>query len=181
LDDFTDDGTPGNGHMPLLWGSQAIDEGDDDICPPTDQLGQPRVGQCDIRAIEFQPSDTTPPTVTIVSVTPDTLWPPNGKLVQVTVVATITDVGSGVNPNTVTYEVIDEYDSVQPSGDIPLGKDGRYTAIIPLQASRRGNDADGRHYTVTISAVDTEGNEGSAATSVTVPHDQGQGRSIAAR
>jgi hypothetical protein len=98
---FTDAGTPGNRHFPLQQNSQAIDAGDDDICPDTDQLGQPRVGQCDIGAIEFQPSATTPPTVTIVSVTPDTLWPPNGKLVQVTVIATITDDdGSGVDPRT---------------------------------------------------------------------------------
>ena len=99
LDTFTDDGTPGNGHFPLLETSQAIDAGDDDICPDTDQLGQPRVSpHCDIGAIEFQPSDTTPPVVTIVSVTPDTLSPPNGRLVPVTIVATITDAGSGVDP-----------------------------------------------------------------------------------
>jgi hypothetical protein len=54
LGDFTDDGTPGNGHVPLLPGSQAIDAGNDAFCPPTDQLGQPRVGRCDIGAIEFQ-------------------------------------------------------------------------------------------------------------------------------
>ena len=85
MDTFTTgDGAPGHGHFPLLQTSPAIDVGDDDICPDTDQLGQPRVGQhCDIGAIEFQLSDTTSPTVTIVSVTPDILWPPNGKLVQV--------------------------------------------------------------------------------------------------
>jgi hypothetical protein len=54
LDVFTDDGTPGNGHFPLLPTSQAIDAGNDAVCPPTDQLGQPRVGVCDIGAIEFQ-------------------------------------------------------------------------------------------------------------------------------
>jgi hypothetical protein len=51
---FTDDGTPGNGHYPLLPTSRAIDAGNDAACPPTDQLGQPRVGPCDIGAIEFQ-------------------------------------------------------------------------------------------------------------------------------
>jgi hypothetical protein len=51
------------GYFPLLETSQAIDAGNDAACPPTDQLGQPRVGQhCDIGAIEFQPRDTTPPT-----------------------------------------------------------------------------------------------------------------------
>src|SRR5215831_15657503 len=49
------------------------------------ELGQPRVGQhCDIGAIEFQPTDTTPPTISIAA-TPQTLWPPNGKLVPVLV------------------------------------------------------------------------------------------------
>jgi hypothetical protein len=54
LDTFTDDGTPGHGHFPLLPSSQAIDAGNDAACPKTDQLGAPRVGPCDIGAIEFQ-------------------------------------------------------------------------------------------------------------------------------
>jgi hypothetical protein len=44
---LTDDGTPGNGHFPLLPTSPAA-------CPKQDQLGEPRVGPCDIGAIEFQ-------------------------------------------------------------------------------------------------------------------------------
>jgi hypothetical protein len=63
LGDFTDDGTPGHGHFPLLPTSQAIDAGNDAACPPTDQLGQPRVGPCDIGAIEFQP-----PAVDVVAI-----------------------------------------------------------------------------------------------------------------
>jgi hypothetical protein len=58
--DFTDNGTPGNGHFPLLPTSQAIDAGNDAACPRRDQLGQrrrpiPRGGmsRCDIGAIEF--------------------------------------------------------------------------------------------------------------------------------
>jgi hypothetical protein len=54
LGDFTDDATPGNGHVPLLPGGPAIDAGNTAFCPPTDQLGQPRVGPCDIGAVEFQ-------------------------------------------------------------------------------------------------------------------------------
>jgi hypothetical protein len=57
LGDFTDDSTPGGGYFPLLPDSPAIDAGNDEVCPETDQLGQPRVGQCDIGAIEFQPPD----------------------------------------------------------------------------------------------------------------------------
>jgi hypothetical protein len=54
LAEFTDDGTPGHGHFPLLHDSPAIDAGDDAACPPLDQLGQPRVRICDIGAVEFQ-------------------------------------------------------------------------------------------------------------------------------
>jgi parallel beta helix pectate lyase-like protein len=53
LDAFTDNGRPGNGHFPLLPTSQAIDAGNDAVCPRTDQLGRLRIGPCDIGAIEF--------------------------------------------------------------------------------------------------------------------------------
>ena len=58
LGDFTDDGTPGHGHVPLLASSQAIDAANDAACPPTDQLGTPRPVEpsspsCDMGAIEF--------------------------------------------------------------------------------------------------------------------------------
>jgi len=64
LETFTDNGTPGQGHFPLLLTSQAIDAGNDAVCPRRDQLGQrrsniPRAGKsrCDIGAIEFRPHD----------------------------------------------------------------------------------------------------------------------------
>ena len=54
---FTDNGRPGNGHFPLLPTSQAIDAGNDAVCPRTDQLGQRRLGPCDIGAIAFRDRD----------------------------------------------------------------------------------------------------------------------------
>jgi hypothetical protein len=53
LDTFTDDGTPGNGHFPLLATSPAIDAGNDAACPKRDQIGEKRHRPCDIGAIEF--------------------------------------------------------------------------------------------------------------------------------
>jgi hypothetical protein len=120
-----------------------------------------------------QPPDVTPPVVT-VSATPETLWPPNGRLVLITISGTITDPDSDVNASTATYAVTDEYRLVQPSGHITLGSNGSYAFTIQLQASRNGNDTDGRQYIITVSAQDNEGNTGSAATGVVVPHDQGQ-------
>jgi hypothetical protein len=49
----------GTGHFPLLSTSPAIDNGNDEVCSAdpvlsTDQLGQSRVGTCDIGAIQFE-------------------------------------------------------------------------------------------------------------------------------
>jgi len=67
LGPFTDNGRPGNGHFPLLPTSQAIDAGNDIVCPRRDQIGQRRVNipgvgtsRCDIGAIEFPGKDDRP-------------------------------------------------------------------------------------------------------------------------
>ena len=116
--------------------------------------------------------DVTPPVVN-VSASPSSLWPANGKMVPVTVSGTITDSLSGVNPSTAAFAVVDEYGSIQPTGPVSLGAGGSYSFTILLQASRNGNDKNGRQYTITVSATDYAGNLGSAAAIVTVPHDQG--------
>ena len=115
-------------------------------------------------------ADTTPPTIT-VSAAPGVLWPPNGKMIPVTISGTITDTGSGVNLNRVAYAVKDEYGVVQPHGGVVLGSEGGYTFSIWLQASRRSTDRDGRRYVVTVQAEDNGRNIGSKTTVVTVPHD----------
>jgi hypothetical protein len=58
LGDFVDDKTLGGGHFPLLATSPAINRGSNEVCSTdpvlsTDQLGQARVGACDIGAVEF--------------------------------------------------------------------------------------------------------------------------------
>jgi hypothetical protein len=116
--------------------------------------------------------DTTPPVVTL-SATPKILWPPNAKMVPVTVSGTITDIGSGVNVNSATYIVKDEYGKVQPKGTIILGSEGAYSFDISLQASRLRSDLDGRRYTVTVQTKDNAGNVGSKTCPVIVPHNHG--------
>jgi hypothetical protein len=59
-------------------------------------------------------------------------------------------------------------------GRLTLGTDGRYAFTVVLKASGKGNDRDGRRYTLTVSATDRAGNLGTASATVTVPHDQGQ-------
>jgi hypothetical protein len=108
-----------------------------------------------------------------VSATPKKLWPPNKFMVPVTVSGTMTEPGgAGVNPSTAAYVVLDEYGLVQPKGAVSLSADGSYSFTIQLQASRNGNDKDGRQYHITVSGEDNVGNMGSSSTLVIVPHDQ---------
>jgi hypothetical protein len=60
LGNFIDSGAAGNGRFPLLATSHAIDRGNNDVCSSdpelgTDQLDTPRLGACDIGAVEFYP------------------------------------------------------------------------------------------------------------------------------
>jgi len=113
--------------------------------------------------------DTTPPVITLAA-TPKVLWPPNGKLVPVTISGRITDAASGVNASSAKFAVHDEYHLVQPHGTIALDPAGNYSFTILLQASRKGDDHDGRRYTIRVTAIDNAGNRGVKQTSVTVLH-----------
>lgn len=111
----------------------------------------------------------TPPTTTCTA-TPNTLWPPNGMPVVVTVSGSITAGTSKLV--TSTYKVIDSYGQVQPTGNITLTS-GAYSFGIPLIAARNGDDKDGRTYTIVAMGSDTIGNVGACSAVVTVPHDKG--------
>jgi uncharacterized membrane protein len=139
-------------------------------CLPTDNQNCPGDGV--VGVLLHAPVDTTPPVITI-SATPKVLWPPNDKMVPVTVSGTITDTGFGVNLTSAAYTVKDEYGEVQPTGAITLSSAGKYSFTVLLRASRRGSDLDGRRYTVTVRAKHNAGNSGSKTSAVTVPHDQG--------
>jgi hypothetical protein len=116
--------------------------------------------------------DTTTPVVTAAA-SPTILWPPNNKLVPVTVMGHISDASGGV-PGAVVYHVLDEYGQVQPSGSASVNAQGNYSFTVELQASRLGQDMDERLYTIVVAATDEAGNTGTALTHVTVPYDQGQ-------
>jgi hypothetical protein len=78
------------------------------------------------------------------------------------------DGGSGVKVGSAAYVVMDEYGQIHPSGNLTLGAGGSYAFTVALEASRRGNDSDGRLYTIKVSATDNAGNEGSESATVTV-------------
>jgi hypothetical protein len=96
---YTDNGTAGNGHFPLLPSSRAIGAGNAAACPPIDQLGTPRVGQCDIGAIQF----FVPATVDIRSEGSAAINPRSQGVIPVAILTTPTLNSTQIDPSTVRF------------------------------------------------------------------------------
>ncbi len=106
-----------------------------------------------------------------VTATPDTLWPPNGRLHQVTAAVVIAD----EEPDTVVSlvdVVSDEAESKKnrKCPDIVIIDDYNFE----LRAERNGWE-DGRVYTITYEVTTSCGGTETFSTTVVVPHDQGHG------
>lgn len=115
--------------------------------------------------------DRTAPTST-VAVTPDVLWPANNKSAEVTVSGAAADTGTGLA--SVSFSVEDEYGTVQPEvAAVPLSAmEASWSQTFPLEAARRGDDRDGRVYTVHVTVTDRACNTTNYTATVVVPHDQ---------
>jgi hypothetical protein len=105
-----------------------------------------------------------------VTVSPDSLWPPNHKYVTVHVTLNASSDTTDVSLVSVTSN---EPDSGQGGGDkgddIVIVND----TTVKLRAERAGN-GDGRIYTFTYLATNVCGTTTIATAIVSVPHDQGR-------
>lgn len=108
--------------------------------------------------------DTVAPSVSLTAA-PNIIWPPQHKLVEVVVDGAATDAGSGIA--SVKIRVIDEYGQYNQ----PVSGFGN---SVFLEATRKGKDEDGRHYTLEVVATDMSGNVSITTTEVIVPHDRGR-------
>jgi HYR domain len=116
--------------------------------------------------------DTTAPAAITATVSPVVLWPPTGATTLVTVSGRALDNESGVA--TIEWRVVDEYRQHQPAGSIAVPSDGAFSFQVPLIQDRRGNDKDGRHYTIQLTAIDRAGNRLQLLQPLVVTvHDQG--------
>ncbi len=109
--------------------------------------------------------DNQPPAITGASANPSVLWPPNHKMVDVTVNYSPTD-SCGQPACQISSVICNEPIS---SSDYTI-VDGHH---VKLSADRLGS-GNGRIYTITITCADASGNSSSQAVKVTVPHDQGK-------
>ena len=121
--------------------------------------------------------DTMPPNL-LVSLSPNSLWPPNHNMVDITANPTVTD-ACDAKP-TVNLTAITSSEPVNSTGDGNTSPDiagatyGTDDRTFQLRAERKGN-GNGRVYTVTYLAQDASGNTQEQSGTVNVPHDQGAG------
>jgi uncharacterized repeat protein (TIGR01451 family) len=117
--------------------------------------------------------DTTPPVIESMSVSPETLWPPNHQMTQVTADVVATDT---CDPNPVCEIVsVASNEPQQGIGDGHFEPDWSLPGglVADLRAERAG-PGNGRTYTVTAQCTDASGNVSLPAhDEVTVAHDQG--------
>lgn len=103
------------------------------------------------------------PVISDASASPSSLWPPNHKMVDVTI-----DYSDSSNcPATCTLSVT----SNEPTGGTPdwVVLDAHH---VQLRAERFG-EGQGRIYTITITCTNSSGQSSSETVAVVVPHDQG--------
>jgi predicted extracellular nuclease len=115
-------------------------------------------------------TDEIPPALD-VTVSPDTLWPPNHKYVTVEPTITVSD---NVDPDpTVTLVSVESNEADFGLDDEDLPNDivivDDYTFLLRAE---RWDEGDGRVYTITYQVADACGNTAMATVTVTVPHDR---------
>lgn len=116
--------------------------------------------------------DKTAPQAAL-SATPSRIFPPNGKLVTVTLTGTASDAVSGLAQ--VSYVVTDEYGDTLSMPSRPLeGASATWTDTLQIEARRHGNDKDGRLYRVIANVTDLAGNTTATSTDIIVLHDKGK-------
>ena len=129
-------------------------------------------GGTDTDTVDITVQDTTPPDINDVVASPNSLWPPNHKMVPVTVTVDATDL---CDPN-FSCEIV-SVTSNEPEnglGDGDTSPDWIVTGALTLELrSERAGPGTGRIYTITVECTDDSGNSSTATVEVTVPHSQG--------
>ncbi len=154
---------PEHSYQCLTFGEHRITlSADDGLNPPA------------VASIDISVKDTIAPTLSPV---PDKniLWPPNHKMVGVTIQANATDNSGGP----VTLSAVVSSDEPQngtgdgdksPDWTAPVIDQAQGIITLQLRAERSGN-GDGRVYTIRITATDGSGNSSFGDVEIIVPHN----------
>jgi hypothetical protein len=151
---------PEIGHDPTIHVDQALGGSQAYFLRVVDAFGQSSESSTEVTV-----ADTTPPTIRGLAVTPSTLWPPDGKVVPVSVSVSPSD-ACDPNPSCALTQIT--------SNEPLTPDDARITGPLTAQlAARRLGTGSGRSYTLTVRCTDASGNGATAAATVSVTHDQG--------
>jgi hypothetical protein len=123
--------------------------------------------------VQVTVQDTTAPSIGTISATPNVLWPPNHRMVPVSVAAAVSDAcdaGASCQVLSVTSN-----EPVNGLGDGDTAPDWQITGLLTvnLRAERSGR-GNGRTYTITVQCTDASGNSATKTVTVTVPKSQGK-------
>lgn len=77
----------------------------------------------------------------------------------------------GCEISSAQYHLVDEYGELDQTEELTVNADGSFAVSVPLVASRKGNDKDGRLYTVKFSAENEAGGGDSVETNIVIEHD----------
>jgi hypothetical protein len=106
-----------------------------------------------------------------VTATPSVIWPPNHKMVPVTVSA---DASASCGPPVCKIVAITSDEPANGAGDGNTSPDALIVGDLAaeIRAERAGGGLLGRTYTITVECTDTAGNTTRKDTTVFVPHDR---------
>jgi len=162
------------GYQPLfdVDGNECIDRDDEHVVfdQDIDDDGIPD-------AIDNCPTVPNPDQVALVissvSANPSTLWPPNHKMVPVSMSVAVTDICDAAPVCRIIS--VSSNEPVNGLGDGDTSPDWEITGnlAVNLRAERSGK-GNGRVYTNTVACTDASGNSSTKTVAVTVPHDQGK-------
>jgi len=107
------------------------------------------------------PRDTTAPTVTSISATPKHIWPPNNKMVPVSVYVSANDDVDNAPSCSLTSI------SGAPSSDYEIT--GRFTANV---RASKNDDGSTRAYSLKVTCADAAGNRSTAVAKVLICKEQ---------
>jgi hypothetical protein len=129
----------------------------------------------DVTVTQAPTPDVTKPTIAPVSDT-SILWPPNHKMVNVSIKANASD-NSGLpvvlTANVSSNEPVtsNEIGDLSPDWTQPVINQKTGLITLQLRAERLGK---GREYSISLTATDQSGNSSVAVVKVLVPHDRGK-------
>jgi hypothetical protein len=139
-----------------------------DTCIATDNAGNKSTCNFTVKVV-----DTTPPVMGIVTATPNVLWPPNHRMMPVSVSVFVTDICDAAPICKIVS--VSSNEPVDGLGDGDTAPDWEITGNLTVNfRAERAGKRNGRVYTNTITCIDASGNSSTKAVAVTVPHDRGK-------